>query len=575
VSGELELIDFKNEINMFAQSLSKAIGLDLTVVDENLVRLAGTGEYKNLVGERLENDTMFDYLMKSSNQPYIMECKSEDKQCSICREYNKKRYNRCLVKSQIAAPIVINGNNSGVVSLQAFDEKRKNLINYQKENYIELLNIIRSWLVTRYNTFVNWHDLCNLTNYIDVPALFVSQEGNISFANYYGHKMFGSKGDIEGKHINNFVEQRNLLNMLNQSIKQLDIDIKSDNHSKSASCRVIPVRADDNKNHYTLLFNNTTQTTEKRAFNNTNLYTFDDIIYTSKSIDQCIQIAQKAAFVDYPVLLDGETGTGKEIFATAIHVEGKGYHSPFVAVNCSAIPENLLESELFGYESGAFSGAKKKGHMGKFEVADGGTLLLDEIDSMPLSLQAKILRVLESGYIEKIGSTKTQKINVRIISATNKDLFELVEEGLFREDLYYRLCVIPIKIPPLKERPEDIPLFIDYFVGQHEGPNNISFSEKALEKLKSYHWPGNVRELKNTLLYCLTMLNSKTIETDDLSLKHNHSLKTLKELEKEHFSKAVKVFGTSEEGKQQIAKYLGISRASVYRKLKEYEVRDN
>ncbi|MDN5346527.1 MAG: hypothetical protein PWP65_91 [Clostridia bacterium] len=235
-------------------------------------------------------------------------------------------------------------------------------------------------------------------------------------------------------------------------------------------------------------------------------YTFSHIITQDKKFQAVLERARRVANTDCSVLICGESGTGKEMLAQAIHNASYRREKYFVAVNCAAIPEDLLESELFGYEPGAFTGARAKGKMGLFEIANGGTLFLDEIGDMSLTLQAKLLRVLQEGKIRHLGGTRETKVNVRVIAATNKNLEKMLQEGQFREDLYYRLNEIPINIPPLRHRPLDIPLLVDYFLQKlnKERNTSISISRRALEVLQAHSWPGNVRELKNALtqFYC-------------------------------------------------------------------------
>jgi len=228
---------------------------------------------------------------------------------------------------------------------------------------------------------------------------------------------------------------------------------------------------------------------------------FESIIGETPQMQKIYEIIQDLAKNNSTVLITGESGTGKELIARAIHFNGQRKQNPFVVVDCAAIPENLLESELFGYEKGAFTDAVEK-KIGKFELADTGTLFLDEIDALKPNLQSKILRAIETKEIQRIGGLKTIKIDVRIISATNIDLKKAVQEGKFREDLYYRLNVIPIEVPSLRDRKEDIPLLIDYFIELYNkefGKKVKGISKQALDVLYNYHWPGNVRELKNVI----------------------------------------------------------------------------
>ncbi|MCC5876403.1 MAG: sigma-54-dependent Fis family transcriptional regulator [Candidatus Sumerlaeia bacterium] len=247
-------------------------------------------------------------------------------------------------------------------------------------------------------------------------------------------------------------------------------------------------------------------------------YSFDEIIGQSSSMQDVFNLIERVLDNDVTVLVTGESGTGKELVASAIHKNSARTGKPLIKVNTAAIPEQLLESELFGHERGAFTGAIAQ-KVGKVEAAHGGTLFLDEIGDMSFPLQAKLLRVLQEREIERVGSTKVMKVDIRVIAATNRDLALMVEKGEFREDLYYRLNVLPIHLPPLRKRRDDVPLLIDYFIGLYNPrlKRNVSaVSEGALQKLLNYAWPGNIRELENTIQRTMLMAKSNTIQTDDL-----------------------------------------------------------
>ncbi len=247
-----------------------------------------------------------------------------------------------------------------------------------------------------------------------------------------------------------------------------------------------------------------------------------DFIVESPKMKEIIDITQKVAKTDATVLLLGDSGTGKEMLAKYIHLSSKRSRNRFVAINCAAIPSNLLESELFGYEKGAFSGATKT-YQGKFEQADKGTLLLDEISEMPFELQAKLLRVIQEKKVDKLGSKTATDIDVRIICTTNRDIEQAVKEGEFREDLYYRINVFPIKIPPLKERKEDIKPLADFFLKKYSESFNKridNISKEAMDILLKYHWPGNVRELENVIERAAILCETESISKDDIFL-HN------------------------------------------------------
>ena len=245
---------------------------------------------------------------------------------------------------------------------------------------------------------------------------------------------------------------------------------------------------------------------------------FENIIGRSKPIQEMCRLINKVAPTDATVLLQGESGTGKELAARAIHFASRRTAKPFLALNCAGIPENLLETELFGYERGAFTNADKQ-KPGKFELAHGGTLFLDEVSSLRLDMQGKILRVLQQREIERVGGVKTIPVDVRVVSATNVDLKKAVEEGKFREDLYYRLNVIPIVIPPLRDRPGDIPLLVQYFLDRNNKKfkkNIRGVSEKAMDYLIGYAWPGNIRELENMTERLSVLIEKDVVDTQDL-----------------------------------------------------------
>ncbi|RUL48779.1 sigma-54 interaction domain-containing protein [Lysinibacillus antri] len=280
------------------------------------------------------------------------------------------------------------------------------------------------------------------------------------------------------------------------------------------------------------------------------------------------------------IVITGETGTGKSLLAKYIHSNSITHKGKFVELNCASIPETLFESELFGYEEGAFTGASKKGKQGYFEVADKGTLFLDEITELPLHLQAKLLTVLQDGLIYRVGAIEPRKVNVRVIAATNKPLEEMVKKGEFRADLYYRLNVIPLTLPPLKERKEEMEYLISTLlekIQQKTGKFIKDFSDEFLEELKSYNWPGNIRELENVLEYSMVMENSLQLTKESLPvyiIENNRmqnsrvNPKLLKNMEMEIIHQKLLEYGNDAAGKERVAEELGISTRTLYRKLK-------
>jgi len=313
-----------------------------------------------------------------------------------------------------------------------------------------------------------------------------------------------------------------------------------------------------------------------------------DIVAQSTSMRELLRTAVQVARVDCTVLLLSESGTGKEVLAKLIH-EQSGRPGPMIKVNCGAIPENLLESELFGYERGAFTGAKKEGNAGKFEQAHTGTIFLDEIGDIPLHLQVKLLRVLQEKEIVRIGGGSAKKVDTRVIAATNKDLYKMVLEGSFREDLYYRLNVIPLKIPPLRERREDIMPLIYFFKNKFEEKYKLKrdCSSKVIQIFMAYDWPGNVRELENVIerIYVISdpnqLISSEMLIRDYLNINRQNHLKgavsvhsltplntAVEEVERQLITMALNRFKTL----KQVASALEVDESTISRKIKKLNI---
>ena len=314
-------------------------------------------------------------------------------------------------------------------------------------------------------------------------------------------------------------------------------------------------------------------------------YSWQNVIGDSKSMTKVKYMGKKASQTNSNVLLLGESGTGKELFAHAIHNSSKRSYFPFVILNCAAIPSELLESELFGYEEGAFTGAKKGGKIGKFELANGGSIFLDEIGDMPLEMQVKLLRVLQEREIERIGSNNTIDVDVRIIAATNKNLKELVKEKKFREDLYYRLNVMTIEIPSLRERREDIEQLSELLLEKltkQLGRYVQKIESDTMSYLKSHNWPGNVRELENVLERAINLTDTDTISSNHLPsylLQNERKIETdiivplkyiIEDVEKEAIERCLKY---TDGNKLKTARLLDISRSSLYDKMEKYKTK--
>jgi DNA-binding NtrC family response regulator len=308
-------------------------------------------------------------------------------------------------------------------------------------------------------------------------------------------------------------------------------------------------------------------------------YRFENIIGTGPRMQEIYNLIAKVADTDSTILIQGESGTGKELVARALHFNSSRQHQPFVAINCSALPENLLESELFGHKKGAFTGAVQD-KIGLFEEAEMGTIFLDEVNSMAQPLQTKLLRVLQERQIRRVGETKSTAINVRVLAATNEGLLEKTKEGGFREDLYYRLAVIPFEMPPLRERLDDIPLLVNHFLQKNASQTGAEVKKvepPVLEMLAKYNWPGNVRELENAIERACALCDEGIIRVSDLpphlvrqAMQRDEAPmgKRLDEFvhdqERQYIEETVKYCGGSRE---KAAKMLGISMATLYRKM--------
>ena len=431
--------------------------------------------------------------------------------------------------------------------------------------------------------------------------VLVNEEGLIIKWNY--EKLFGIKEeDALGKHVEEVIENTRLHVVLKTGKKELYDVQRIQGHDMIASRTPIIKDGKIMGAVGTVLFKDIREFTDlakklktlestvdkykseiSRMYHAN--YNFDDIITHNVHMLDLIDIAKKAANSASTILIEGESGTGKEYFAHAIHEESNRRLAPFIRINCAAIPQELLESELFGYESGAFTGAKKEGKIGKLELANGGTVLLDEISSMPLSMQAKLLRVLEEREFERIGGNASIKIDIRLIACTNENLEHLANKNRFRQDLYYRLNVVKIKIPPLRNRLDDIPCLCEDILNQQiqsVGLTSKSVTDRAIFALKLYSWPGNVRELRNILERAANMSVGNYIDIqhlpDFISEKLNNDvaktdIHTLKyKMAEAEVRAIVEALKYCDGNRTEAAKLLGIHRTALYKKLDSYGI---
>lgn len=434
----------------------------------------------------------------------------------------------------------------------------------------------------------------------DDAIIYVDKNGKIKMLSKAYADFIGiNRDDAIGKNVQDVIENTRMDIVLKTGIPEVAqvqkingknmianrIPIYVNNKIVGAFGRVL-FKDVDELNHLYMKINNIEKELKlyKDEFNKLNSakYNLDDIISKSQVMEDLKKLAKRAANTNSNILILGESGTGKELFVHSIHNSSRRADKPFIKINCGAIPFELLESELFGYEEGSFTGAKKGGKIGKFKAADGGTIFLDEIGDLPMNMQVKLLRVLQDKEIERIGSNVSEKINVRVIAATNRDLEKMVSEGKFRLDLYYRLNVVSIKIPPLRERKEDIPILAKYLIEKISKNEHIrvdKLSDNTLEYLKNYDWPGNIRELENVLEGAINLLDKDMIIepmhlpskiTGVKNMRQFKSLKlTLEEVEKQAILDSLII---AHGNKTEAAKLLDISRTSLYEKILKYGI---
>ena len=583
------LKDIKDEIQNIAEAMLSVLNIDVTIVDENLTRIAGTGIYLDKIGEKVSGYSAFKKCLEEQVLIYIDDSEKNDI-CKVCSNNGE-----CKEHAEVCCPITLDGYAYGVVGLIAFNNEQSSIISNNSKDLINFLgkmaDLISSKLKAQNKTEeleLEKKKLEILLNNMNKAIVSIDTKGNIDKYNVKFRDIF----NIEDKKL----EKGNIFQLLDfikkPSVKDFEkyktgtFYYKKQNRNFKGIYNISEIVVNKKLKGYVIDFiENKEAIKNYNKINKDYKITLDNIISTSEIMEHTKQKALIASKSNSTVLITGESGTGKELFARAIHNHSDRSDYPFVAVNCAAIPDNLLESELFGYEEGAFTGAKKGGKLGKFEIAQKGTIFLDEIGDMSLHLQGKLLRVLQERELDKIGGGSNILIDVRVIAATNKSLEELVKNGQFREDLYYRLKVIPLMLPPLRNRKDDIPLLIDYMIKEYSQKLNkdvIGMEDDVRTALVDYSWPGNVRELQNIIEYSINMSISNLLTLDiipnNIKYKyyddkcHKEEISTLADLEKEEIIKALNKFKNYKKDKELVAKALGISRATLYRKLEKYNL---
>lgn len=584
------LKDIKNDIQNIAEAMLSVLHIDVTIVDENLIRIAGTGTYLDKIGEKVNGYSAFKKCLEEQVLIYI----DDSEENHICKECSNN--GDCKEYAEVCCPITLDGYAYGVVGLIAFNEEQSSIITNNAKDLTNFLgkmaDLISDKLKAQNKTEeleLEKKKLEILLNGMNKAVVSIDIRGNIDKYNIKFRDIFNMEEEqLDGGNIFRLLDFIKIPSTLDfEKYKTGIFYYKKQGRNLKGIYNISEIVVKSKLKGYVIDFiENKEAIKNYNKINKDYKITLDNIIGNSEMMEHTKQKALIAAKSSSTVLITGESGTGKELFARAIHNHSDRIDYPFVAVNCAAIPDNLLESELFGYEEGAFTGAKKGGKLGKFELAHKGTIFLDEIGDMSIHLQGKLLRVLQERELDKIGGKSNIFVDVRVIAATNKNLEDLVKNGQFREDLYYRLKVIPITLPTLRDRKDDIPLLINYMIKEYAhklNKNVIGIEDDASKTLADYSWPGNVRELQNIIEYSINMSTSpiltldiipnniKSIYYDEKSHKEEE-IRTLEDLEKEEISKAINKYKHYKKDKELVAKALGISRATLYRKLEKYNL---
>ena len=584
------LKDIRDDIQNIAEAMLSVLNIDVTIVDEHLERIAGTGTYLEKIGDKVEGYSAFKKCLEEQVIIYIDDSQKNDI-CKVCSNNGN-----CKEHAELCCPITLDGYSYGVVGLIAFNKEQSDIIKDNAKDLTNFLGKMADLISNKLKAQIKTEELELekkkleiLLNSMNKAVVSIDKEGNIDKYNVKFKEIFNMRDDnIDGENIFQLLDfiKKPSTNDLKKH-KTGVFYYKENSRNLKGIYNVSEIAVKNKLKGYVIDFiENKDAIKNYNKINKDYKITLDNIISESEIMEHTKQKALIASKSNSTVLITGESGTGKELFARAIHNHSDRADNTFVTVNCAAIPDNLLESELFGYEEGAFTGAKKGGKLGKFEIAHKGTIFLDEIGDMSLHLQGKLLRVLQERELDKIGGKSNILIDVRVIAATNKNLVELVEKGQFREDLYYRLNVIPITLPALRQRKNDIPLLIDYMIKEYAHKLNkdvIGIEDDAKKTLIDYSWPGNVRELQNVIEYSINMSDSSLLNLDIIpnNIKSKYydeksnkceEIRTLEDLEKEEISKALNKFKHYKKDKELVAKSLGISRATLYRKLEKYNL---
>ncbi len=579
------LMQIQETIAQYADVISKITQAQVEIMDKNYIRIAGTGRYAHGAGKEMKNTSEICQHIFNTGTSIVIDKPTEDPLCQNCPSRDA-----CFEKLSIYSPIFYRSEIEGVIALVAVTEDEKKILQEKLAAYQDFIEKIADFISIKAKEYnanninrMYTDTLAKVVDNIDNCVITLHEDNTIKSINSSTRKhlnltdaCIGSALALKttGDGLHGETEYK-------MNVKGKDFYIVGQLHEMyvgtQSSVKILIFM--EEKQLRASMYELTSDLEAKGV---------DDIIGNSLSTQKLKQNISRVAKSMSTILITGESGTGKELVAQAIWKKSPRKNEIFVPINCAAIPDTLLESELFGYVKGAFSGANPNGRIGKFELANHGTLFLDEIGDMPIYLQSKLLRVLQDQKLTRIGSNNQISIDTRIICATNKDLKKLIRENKFREDLYYRLNVIPIQTTPLRERPTDIPDLIHHFINKYRYKFDKYFShieQSTLNMLMHYNWPGNVRELENAIEYMINMmnddgnLNNSTLPDNIIygppaedSIDHDASpIRTLKDLERTEIERAISLYGNTTEGKKAAAKKLGIAVSTLYRKLENNE----
>lgn len=580
------LMQIQPTIQRFARMLASVLQLEVEIVDENLCRVAGTGAYGKFLGRQLSgNSRLLRHVLETKTEKVVTQSRFDP----LCEGCDSKE--NCREKAFLGTPVILQDRCVGVISLIAVTHEQQEHISDNLREFSDYVRHISTIFVSKLLEDRGPGDniskiFATMIDNMDQGVLVVDDENRVQFVNQTALKTLGVvQNNIVGKPI----RFRPLTFESNFTHGHMQHIVSWDDKSELIIGQLHNIQG---RQLFLMAFHQSH--TSFSVANAPDEPHIEQLVGECRVMRQLKRLISRIAPSPSSVMVVGESGTGKEVVARAIHKLSGRRNKPFIAINCAAIPEQLLESELFGYVKGAFTGASANGKTGLIQAANTGTLFLDEIGDMPLMLQAKLLRAIEAREILPIGASSPIQVDIRIISATNQNLAQFIAEGKFREDLFYRLNVIPITLPPLRERQEDIELLVHYFLHLHTrrlGSVYPGIAPDVVEILRKHRWPGNLRELSNLMEYLVNvvpsgevidstllppnLLNNGTTEQSDVTEVNEAHLAlddaggtALEEMEKQMIREAL----SRHNSKKQVADELGIGIATLYRKIKKYEL---